>query len=184
LIQSKIIVIQGAASMISKRPTPAWLAACVVLAACTSKESKTGAASAESHAPGTTTALIAGPCAAYPKGSPGVINAFCDGPATVNLTVGDKSYALRGGTCVTQANLFSLNLGVVAGADLAGPKPDYVGLTVAAPQGPFTNGVLMVVIDGKAYPLIENSGEVGPAGGRFEGVAATSGARISGSFAC
>ena len=151
------------------------------MAACSPKS---GAPSAESHAPGTTTAAVAGSCTEYPKGAPGVINTFCDGTATVNLTVGAKAYALRGGTCSADASHFTLNLGVVASGELAGPKPDYVGLTVQGPQGPFSNAVLIVVVDGKAYSPAPNSGDVGPSGGHFEGETVADGTKVSASFTC
>jgi hypothetical protein len=160
------------------------VAAAVLVASCARNNGKSGAASAESHAPGTTAAAIAGACSAYPKGSPGVINTFCDGPAVVKLTVGDKDYTLRGGACSAQGALFSLNLGVVAGPDLAGPKPDYVGLTAPSPAGPFTNAVLVVVIDGKTYSVLSNTGEVGPSGGHFEGAAQSGEVKVSGTFTC
>jgi hypothetical protein len=168
-------------------PIRAVIAACLMLWACSPLAAcspKSGAPSAESHAPGTTTAAVAGSCAEYPKGAPGVANTFCDGPATVNLTVGAKTYTLHGGTCSTDGGHFSLNLGVVATGELAGPKPDYVGLNAPTAQGPFSNAVLIVIVEGKAYSPAPNTGEVGPSGGHFEGETVADGTKVSGSFTC
>jgi hypothetical protein len=158
------------------------LAALLPLAACNAH--KSGASSADSHAPGTTTASVAAECGKYPPGAPGVIRTFCDGPAVVKLTVGGVAHTLTGGACSTAGGLFALNLGVVAGPDLAGPKPDYFGLSVPAPSGHFVNAGLSVSVDGKAYAVTENSGDVTPTGGTFTGKAAGGGPEISGSFTC
>jgi hypothetical protein len=159
----------------------AVLAAALAMTAC--HRTQAGASSADSHAPGTTAATVAAPCAAYPAGATGVIRTFCDGPATVMLTVAGKDYALKGGTCETAAGVFSLNLGVVSGPGLAGPKPDYLGLTAPVQSGAFSNAVLTVTVDGKSHPLAVNTGQVGPAGGSFSGVA-LNGEMVTGSFTC
>ena len=158
------------------------LAGLAPLAACHPK--KTGASSAESHAPGTTTASVPAACAQYPTGAPGVIRTYCDGPAVVKLTIGGVARTLTGGSCSTDGGVFVLNLGVVAGPDLAGPKPDYVGLSAPITTGHFTNATLALNIDGKPYALTENSGEVTPAGGSFAGKALDGGQTISGTFTC
>jgi hypothetical protein len=157
------------------------LAALLPLAACAPH--KSSASSADSHAPGTTTASVPADCSKYPKGSPGVINTFCDGKAVVKLTVGGVPHTLSGGSCSTSAGLFALNLGVVSGPELAGPKPDYVGLTAQNETGPFTNAVLAINVDGKAYAVTENTGTVSPAGGSFSGKA-LGGEPVAGSFTC
>jgi hypothetical protein len=147
------------------------------LAGCHAPSPKGGAASAESHAPGTTLAAVPAACGAYPPGSPGVVRSFCSGPAVVD-------HVLRGGSCSNAGGVFSLNLGIEAGPALAGPRPDYIGLTVNAPSGPFTDAVLSVHYAGKAYLLTHNSGQIGPAGGDFAGSGRHGRPRISGSFTC
>lgn len=158
------------------------LIALAPLAGC--HPTKTGASSAESHAPGTTTASVPGACSQYPPGAPGVVRTFCDGPAVVKLTLGGVQRTLTGGACSTDGGVFALNLGVVAGPGLAGPKPDYVGLSAPVTAGHFTNAVLAVNLDGKAYALTENSGDVGPAGGDFTGKPLDGGDPISATFTC
>ena len=103
----------------------------------------------------------------------------------VKLTVAGVDHTLTGGSCQPTAATFALNLGVVAGPDLAGPKPDYVGLTAPVANGPFSNGVLAVDIDGKGYAIVPNSGSVSPTGGSFTGKAmGAGGPDISGTFTC
>jgi hypothetical protein len=145
---------------------------------------KSSASSADSHAPGTTTARVPADCGKYPPGAPGVVRTFCDGPAVVKLTVAGQPRTLTGGTCSTTGGVFSLNLGVVAGPELAGPRPDYFGLTAPSASGAFTNAVLALNIDGKGYALTENTGQVGAAGGSFTGKAMGGGPDVAGTFTC
>lgn len=155
--------------------------ACLALVACSNRD-RGGASSADSHAPGTTDATVAAACSAYPMGSAGVIRTFCDGPATVNLTIAGVLHTMKGGTCEGQDGPFTLNLGVISGPGLAGPKPDYIGLSTPN-AGPFTNAVLSVTVDGKDYAVPTNAGQVGAQGGAFSGTAMT-GEAISGAFTC
>jgi hypothetical protein len=164
----------------------ALIAACLSLSACGQDAAKgVGAPSAESHAPGTTLATAPGACAAYPKGAPGVINAFCGGPAKVNVTVDGKAYALAGGTCAGQAGpgTFTLNLGVMGTRELAGPLPDYFGITALPASGAFTGAALLVHVGGRAYAVTSNSGTVSPTGGTFSGVT-RGGHKVQGAFSC
>ncbi len=160
---------------------PLALGALVALGGCHAH--KPGASSADSHAPGTTMATVAADCSKYPAGSAGVIRTFCDGPAVVKLSVGAAAYTLTGGSCSTTGNVFTLNLGVASGPGLAGPKPDYIGLTANTANGPFTNAVLSINAGGKGYAVTQNDGEVAANGGSFTGKAIT-GETISGTFTC
>ncbi len=90
---------------------------------------------------------------------------------------------MSGGTCATQGGQFALNLGVIAGPELAGPKPDYVGLAAQTPSGAFTNAVLAIDVDGKSYAMPQNSGTVSASGGSFSGKA-FGGEDVSGAFTC
>ncbi len=156
----------------------------LLIGACHPPKPKGSATSAESHAPGTTLASAPAACAAYPAGSPGVIHAFCNGPATVKLTVDGADHMLKGGSCSISGGVFSLNLGVVAGRDLAGPKPDYIGLNAKVASGPFTDGTLVVHIGGKAYAIPHNTGQIGPAGGDFSGAGRRGRPKVSATFTC
>ena len=156
----------------------------LALAACGRNEGRSGANSAESHAPGTTLASAPGSCGSYAPGTPGVIRTFCNGPAMVKLNVAGKDYVLKGGSCDSQMGLLSVNLGVVSGPDLGGPKPDYFGLSAPLTPGPFSNAVLAVNIGGKGYAVTRNSGVHDAASGSFEGTALGDGTKISGSFTC
>jgi hypothetical protein len=148
------------------------------------QQHRSSASSADSHAPGTTTSTVPADCSKYPEGAPGVVRTFCDGPAVVTLTVaGAPPHVLRGGSCSTAGGVFSLNLGVVAGPDLAGPKPDYVGLTTPQTNGPFENAVLAIDVAGKSYLLAQNAGAVAPSGGNFAGQTAA-GEAVSATFTC
>jgi hypothetical protein len=163
----------------------AVVAACALaLAGCWREEAKTGASSAESHAPGTTLAAAPGSCASYVAGTPGVVRTFCDGPAVVKVRVGSVDHTLKGGTCAVTAGMFTLNLGVVSSPDLGGPKPDYVGLTVPVTNGPFSNAVLSVTLKGKGYALTGNSGTLNGGSGTFEGTSAGGDTKVSGAFTC
>jgi len=155
-----------------------------VVAACGPQAARTGASSAESHAPGTTLATTPGPCSAYSPGTPGVVRTFCGGPATLKAFVAGKEYDLSGGECATDADGFSVNLGVISTDELGGPKPDYFGLTLPAGGGHFTNAPMTLNVGGKAYALSTNTGDFTPTGGTFTGAAAGSSAPVTGSFSC
>ena len=155
----------------------------LIAAGCAPKH-KSSAQSAESHAPGTTFAKIPAGCLAYPPGAPGVIRTYCNGKATVLLTVNGIDHPLRGGVCAAAGGVFSLNLGVVGGPDLAGPKPDYIGLTAPAAVGAFSGAAVSVAINGKAYRLSQTSGALTPAGGTFQGLGRHGKIRFAASFTC
>jgi len=163
----------------------AAIAACLItLAACGRNEAKSGASSADSHAPGTTLASAPGSCGSYAAGTPGVIRTFCTGTASAKINVAGTDYTMKGGTCEMQGSAFSLNIGVVVGPDLGGPKPDYVGLTTGGNTGHFDNAVLAVTVGGKGYALTSNSADVTPTGGTFQGTALGDGTKVTGSFSC
>ena len=159
----------------------AGLAALLLLTAC---GPRTGANSAESHAPGTTLASAPGACSTYAAGTPGVVRTFCDGPAKVKLFVDGQEHDLSGGSCAAEGTMFTVNLGVVSSADLGGPKPDYFGLTVPAGGGHFTNAALAMTVDGKSYAVTSNSGDATATGGSFSGTAMGDAAPITGTFTC
>jgi len=161
----------------------AGVLALAVLAAGCAPRGHSSAISADSHAPGTTLAKVAAGCAAYPPGAPGVIRADCAGRARVDLTLGARAYPLQGGHCSSGAGGFRLDLGVVAGPDLAGPKPDQFTLSTPVATGAFTDAKVTMTIDGKTYRIRPASGEITPAGGTLTGVAPGLGV-VRGAFSC
>jgi hypothetical protein len=160
--------------------SPIALAA-LTLISCAPKPTG-GAVSADSHAPGTTLATTAAACGASPPGAAGVVRANCTGSAKVNVWINGVEHSLKGGDCAKPDGLFHLDLGVVAGPGLAGPKPDRFSLTTPVTQGPFTSARLVITVDGKAHHVSPNSGLITPTGGSFEGAA--DGQAIKGDFTC
>ncbi len=126
-------------------------------------------------------------CGAFTRGAEGVLNAFCDGTATVTVTVAGEQHVLRGGSCLISMSLFTLNAGVLLDTSDTRPPPDYVGLVSPVQDGPFTNAVLSASLGGRSYLLAQNTGEVSAAGGRFAGMATVEGGepvQVTGSFTC
>ena len=155
-----------------------------VLAGCHDAAKGVGAQSAESHAPGTTMGVVPGSCGSYPKGAPGVINTFCNGPAKVTVTIdGKPAHSLSGGACNRAEGGLTLNLGVLATRELAGPRPDYVGLKAPVGQGDFDGAALVVNVDGKGYVVPSSRGTVTPTGGSFAGVTRR-GHKVQATFTC
>ena len=167
------------------RLTSLAILSALTVAGCHDAAKGVGAQSAESHAPGTTLAVVPGSCGSYPKGAPGVINTFCNGPAKVTVSIdGQPPHSLSGGACSPgDAGSLTLNLGVLATRELAGPRPDYVGLKVPVAQGPFDGASLIVNVGGKSYVVTASHGTLAPAGGSFAGVTRR-GHRIQGAFTC
>ena len=72
-------------------------------------------------------------------GKDGIVRTFCDGPATVSFTVGNKSGQVTGGTCALGGGYFSVNAGTVIDATFKGTKPDYAGFLLPPDSGDFTS---------------------------------------------
>jgi hypothetical protein len=170
--------------MTALRTLAAISAGVLALSACRQNEARNGASSADSHAPGTTLASAPGACASYAAGAPGVVRTFCNGKAAARINVAGTDYEVKGGTCQTQGPAFSLNIGVVAGPELGGPKPDYVGLTTVGAAGHFDNAILTLTLGGKSHVLANISADVTPAGGTFQGTSSEDGTKVTGSFTC
>lgn len=155
----------------------------LALAACGREESQGGP---EGAAPPPTT-LSQSTCGPFTRGAPGVLNAFCDGTATVTVTVADAQYVLRGGSCSISRTLYTLNAGALLSPSDTRTPPDYVGMVSQVQDGPFTNAVLSANLGGRSYVLGQNTGEVSAAGGTFAGTATVLGGepvQITGSFTC
>jgi hypothetical protein len=157
-------------------------ASVLALGACR-QEGKSGADSAESHAPGTTLAKTAAPCAAYAPGTPGVMGSVCNGPAVVKVHVKSGDYVLKGGTCSSGAAGFKLTLGVEAGPELGGPAPDHVSFHTPVASGAFSGARISLSAGGKPYVLHGASGQITGTAGSFDG-STTHGTHVTGSFNC
>jgi len=155
----------------------------LALAACGSEEGQSGAAGTAQPP----SSLSDNTCGAFTRGSPGVLNAFCDGTATVTVTVAGEQHILRGGSCSISMTLFTLNAGALLSPSDTRPPPDYVGLVSSVQDGPFTNAVLSASLGGRSYLLPQNTGAVSAAGGTFAGMATVEGGepvQVTGSFTC
>ena len=160
------------------------LVSALAVTACHDAAKGVGAQSAESHAPGTTMGVVPGSCGSYPKGAPGVVNTFCNGPAKVTVSIdGKPAHSLAGGTCSRGESGVALNLGVLGTRELAGPRPDYVGLKAPVGLGDFDGGGLVVNVDGKSYVVTTSRGTVSPTGGSFAGTTRR-GHQVQGTFTC
>jgi len=166
------------------RPTSLAILSALAITACHDAAKGVGAQSAESHAPGTTMGVVPGSCGSYPKGAPGVVNTFCNGPAKVTVRIdGKPPHSLAGGTCSRGEGGLILNLGVLGTHELAGPRPDYVGLKAPVPAGDFDGAGLVVNVDGKSYVVTTSRGTITPTGGSFAGVTRRS-HKVQGTFTC
>ena len=156
----------------------------LTVAACHDAARGVGAQSAESHAPGTTMGVVPGSCGSYPKGAPGVVNTFCNGPAKVTVSIdGKPPHGLAGGTCSRGEGGLTLNLGVLGTRELAGPRPDYVGLKAPVGLGDFDGAGLVINVDGKSYVVPTSRGTITSTGGSFAGTTRRS-HQVQGTFTC
>lgn len=81
----------------------------------------------------TTTAAADARCGSgVHAGSGGVVQVFCDGTATVRVTVGSAGRTLHGGTCAVSQGQLAVNVGAIVGVDYPPEKakPDFVGILV------------------------------------------------------
>lgn len=115
------------------------LVALVSASACTSSKragSPATSASRSSAAPTTapkTAPAPAGGCGSGARaGSGGVVQVFCDGTATVRVTLGSSAHTLHGGTCAVSEGQLAVNVGAIVGVDypVEKAKPDFVGILV------------------------------------------------------
>ena len=166
------------------RPASLAILSALAVAGCHDAAKGVGAQSAESHAPGTTMGVVPGSCGSYPKGAPGVINTFCNGPAKVTVSIdGKPARDLSGGACIRSDAGMTLNLGVLATRELGGPRPDYVGLKAPVGLGDFDGAALVVNVNGKSYVVTASRGTITPTGGSFAGVTRRN-HKVQGTFTC
>jgi len=140
-----------------------------------------GASVAVTQAPDATTA----PACVAGMADPGGVAArtFC-GPATANLTFGDKSYNLAGGECQELTASFTVNIGTVELGKPSATPPNYFGVVINKAGA----GVVVFVVEGTGYASDRDTVvTLDPdtrLGGTFEGLTFDSGIKISGTFNC
>lgn len=100
-----------------------------------------------------------GGCGSYSGGKNGVIRTFCDGTATAAITLAGKTTTLRGGDCEKSGGYFAVNIGVVAGPDFTGAKPDYLGTVLPQSGGAFPKTGFTGAVGGVSF-LANASGTV------------------------
>ena len=157
-------------------------AAFAMLGACAPKPAATTTAAA---AP-----VVVPACDTFKEGQNGVMKLYCKGKASANVKVGDKSYALTGGTCELYGGEESVFIGVLATEQLTGVAPDAFVMTVfTGTQGPFTGATFKMVLDGKTISVSPNKGTFEGKGGKltggtFEGTSRFNHQAVSGTFSC
>ena len=97
------------------------------------------------------------------------------GSAKAKVTVGSKSYTLKGGACVISGS--TIQVGV-------GSKPNSLGLNGTLKKGKFTNAQIGMVLKGKAVAITTDTGTANAKGGTFKGTDAVSQAKVKGTFTC
>ncbi len=126
-------------------------------------------------------------CDGYTSGEDDVIRTFCDGAAKVELTVGGADYTLTGGECATQGGYFSVNIGVVTGADFTGSKPDYFGSNMPEANGDYGAGdqaFATFAVDGTSSSVPNTTGTHDDTTATFAGKTTDGGIEVTGTVTC
>jgi hypothetical protein len=97
------------------------------------------------------------------------------GSAKAKVTVGGKTYKLKGGACVISGS--TIQVGV-------GSKPNSLGLNGTLSGGKFKNAQIGMLLKGKAVAVTTDSGKANAKGGSFSGTDAVSGGKVKGTFTC
>ena len=98
------------------------------------------------------------------------------GSAKAKVTVGSKTYSLKGGACVISGS--TIQVGV-------GSKPNSLGLNGTLKKGKFTNAEIgMVLVRASAVAITTDTGTANAKGGTFKGTDAVSQAKVKGTFTC
>ena len=129
----------------------------------------------------------AGGCHGYTAGEDNVIRTFCEGAAKVDLTVGGDDYSLSGGECATQGGYFSVNIGVVTGADFEGSRPDYFGSNMPEADGDYGDGdqaFATFAVGGTAYSVPNTTGSHDGDGATFSGTTTDGAIEVTGTITC
>lgn len=163
-----------------KLMTPlAAIVACASLAGCGEKPAKAPAPTRVAAAP------FVPRCDIFTKDDQGVIEVQCTGKASVKFKIGDKDYAFTGGQCHQTQGNWAMIAGVSTGDIAPDPLPNGFSLTEFNwERGPFSNGVITIVVDGKRYNVRPNQGIFDAKGGTFEGETRFSHLKVSGTFDC
>lgn len=125
-------------------------------------------------------------CSAPASTGASVIRKFCDGPATLQLTLNGKARAIKGGQCDHQMGMRSFNAGMVSIDHAVSGGPNYIGFTL--PDDASTPS-LTIHLDGKKYLFQTKTGSITDKGGMFDGVGSDIGpahtnVTVHGSFIC
>jgi len=126
-------------------------------------------------------------CDGYTAGEDDVIRTFCGGSAKVELTVGGDDYTLSGGECATQGGYFSVNIGVVTGADYTGSKPDYFGSNMPEANGDYGDGdqaFATFAVDGTSYSVPNTTGTHDDQRATFSGKTTDGAIEVTGTVTC
>lgn len=121
-----------------------------------SSSSSSSAASSAAPSGGTSS------CSKYKGGEGGVIRTFCDGSATATITLAGHENTLKGGTCAQSGGYFTVNIGVVAGPDFTGTKPDYLGLLLPPAGGAVSSQTFAGAAGGTRFLVTGGTGSVSP----------------------
>jgi hypothetical protein len=123
-------------------------------------------------------------CSSYAPPGLRIVRKFCDGPATLHLTINGKPRTITGGVCDSMMGMRSFNAGIAVIDHAVEGGPDYVGVT-------FTGGTPSVAIhlDGKRYIFTTRSGSMTDKGGAFDAAGNSLGpdhaaVAVHGSFVC
>ena len=140
-----------------------------------------GASVAVTRAPDATTAPACVAGAVEIDGVPA--RTFC-GPATANLTLGEKTYNLTGGECQDLAGMFTVRIGTFMFKTAT--SPGYLEIIV---DERYPGAAIKFVVEGTGYAsdrdatVVTLDPDTRP-GGTFEGLTYDSGIKFSGTFNC
>jgi hypothetical protein len=126
-------------------------------------------------------------CDGYTAGEDDVIRTFCDGSAKVELSVGGDDYTISGGECATTGGYFSVNIGVVTGADFTGSRPDYFGSNMPEADGDYGEGdqaFATFAVDGTSYSVPKTTGTHDGDSATFSGKTTDGAIEVTGTITC
>jgi hypothetical protein len=116
---------------------------------------------------------------------------FC-GPATGLAHVGSHSGRYRGGSCVTAAGRFAVNIGISATPGEVKPLPNWLNITTPlSPKGGLQAASISLVLDGKSYAIVKGTLDLASTrkSGSFTGLTGANPfpnptVKVRGSFTC
>jgi hypothetical protein len=116
---------------------------------------------------------------------------FC-GPATGVAHVGTQAGRYHGGSCVTAAGRFAVNVGISATPGEVNPLPNWLNITTPlSPKGGLQPASISLVLDGKNYAIVKGMLDLASTrkSGSFTGLTGTNPylnptVKVHGSFTC